>query len=62
MFKETGIQLSFSVNDIENAKEFYTKTLGLEVSEMNGLLNLHRGRNRYIDISKTQSYSCTLRY
>ena len=41
MFKETKAFSSFSVNDIGNAKEFYTKTLGLEVSEMNGLLNLH---------------------
>lgn len=31
----------FSVNDIEKAKEFYGKTLGLEVSESNGLLMLH---------------------
>lgn len=31
----------FSVNDIEKAKEFYGKTLGLEVSESNGLLTLH---------------------
>ena len=30
-----------SVNDIEKAKEFYGKTLGLEVSESNGLLTLH---------------------
>jgi predicted enzyme related to lactoylglutathione lyase len=41
MFKNTKAFSSFSVNDIGNAKEFYTKTLGLEVSEMNGLLNLH---------------------
>jgi predicted enzyme related to lactoylglutathione lyase len=31
----------FSVKDIEKAKEFYGKTLGLEVSESNGLLTLH---------------------
>ena len=31
----------FSVNDIEQAKEFYGKTLGLEVSESHGLLTLH---------------------
>lgn len=30
----------FSVNDIQKAKEFYGRTLGLEVSESNGLLNL----------------------
>ncbi|MGZ3553247.1 MAG: VOC family protein [Vulcanimicrobiaceae bacterium] len=31
----------FSVNDIQNAKEFYGRTLGLEVSEEHGLLTLH---------------------
>ena len=31
----------FSVNDIEKAKEFYSRTLGLKVSETNGLLTLH---------------------
>jgi len=31
----------FSVNDIQKAKEFYGQTLGLEVSESNGLLTLH---------------------
>ena len=31
----------FSVNDIEKAKEFYGRTLGLKVSETNGLLTLH---------------------
>jgi predicted enzyme related to lactoylglutathione lyase len=31
----------FSVDDIQNAKEFYSRTLGLEVSESNGLVTLH---------------------
>ena len=31
----------FSVNDIEKAKEFYGRTLGLKVSESNGLLTLN---------------------
>jgi catechol 2,3-dioxygenase-like lactoylglutathione lyase family enzyme len=31
----------FSVDDIKKAKEFYGGTLGLEVSEANGLLTLH---------------------
>ena len=31
----------FSVNDTQKAKEFYGQTLGLEVSESNGLLTLH---------------------
>jgi catechol 2,3-dioxygenase-like lactoylglutathione lyase family enzyme len=31
----------FSVNDTQRAKEFYSRTLGLEVSESHGLLKLH---------------------
>jgi predicted enzyme related to lactoylglutathione lyase len=31
----------FSANDIKKAKEFYGRTLGLKVSESNGLLTLH---------------------
>lgn len=34
---------SFSVNDVPKAKEFYGKTLGLDVSESSGLLRLHLG-------------------
>ncbi len=41
MFKETKAFSGFSVNDIQKAQAFYSQTLGLEVSEMNGLLNLH---------------------
>jgi predicted enzyme related to lactoylglutathione lyase len=33
----------FSTNDLAKAKEFYGQTLGLEVSEENGLLTLHVG-------------------
>lgn len=31
----------FSVNDLHKAKEFYGQTLGLDVSEENGMLHLH---------------------
>jgi len=31
----------FSVNDIAKAKDFYGRTLGLEVSESHGMLSLH---------------------
>ncbi|MGH2392946.1 MAG: VOC family protein [Gemmatimonadota bacterium] len=31
----------FSVDDLQKAKEFYGQTLGLEVSEAHGLLNLN---------------------
>ncbi len=41
MFKNTKAFSGFSVNDMQKAKEFYSRTLGLEVSEMNGLLFLN---------------------
>lgn len=33
----------FSVDDLQKAKEFYSKTLSFDISEMNGLLSLHIG-------------------
>jgi catechol 2,3-dioxygenase-like lactoylglutathione lyase family enzyme len=33
----------FSTNDIARAKEFYEQTLGLEVTEEEGMLTLHLG-------------------
>jgi catechol 2,3-dioxygenase-like lactoylglutathione lyase family enzyme len=41
MFRNTKAFSGFSVNDIQKAKQFYGETLGLEVSETQGLLNLH---------------------
>ena len=41
MFKDTKAFSGFSVDDIEKAKDFYSRTLGLKVSQENGLLNLH---------------------
>jgi catechol 2,3-dioxygenase-like lactoylglutathione lyase family enzyme len=41
MFKDTNAFSGFSVDDLQKAKEFYSQTLGLEVSEMNGFLELH---------------------
>jgi len=47
MFKTTKAFSGFSVNDLNRAKEFYGKTLGLDVEEvMNGnvlQLNIHGG-------------------
>jgi catechol 2,3-dioxygenase-like lactoylglutathione lyase family enzyme len=40
MFKNTKAFSGFSVDDLEKAKQFYGETLGLEVSEENGLLGL----------------------
>ncbi len=41
MLEKSKAFSGFSVNDTQKAKEFYGRTLGLEVSESNGLLNLH---------------------
>ena len=41
MFKNTKAFSGFSVDDVPKAKEFYGQTLGLEVSEASGMLELH---------------------
>jgi predicted enzyme related to lactoylglutathione lyase len=41
MLQKSKAFSSFSVNDIQSAKEFYSRSLELEVSESNGLLSLH---------------------
>jgi predicted enzyme related to lactoylglutathione lyase len=41
MLRDSKAFSGFSVNDIQKTKEFYGQTLGLEVSESNGLLTLH---------------------
>lgn len=41
MFAKTKAFSSFSVDDVDMAKTFYGETLGLEVSEENGMLTLH---------------------
>ena len=41
MFRDTQAFSGFSVNDISKAKAFYAQTLGLDVSEENGMLHLH---------------------
>jgi catechol 2,3-dioxygenase-like lactoylglutathione lyase family enzyme len=40
MFRDTKAFSGFSVDDIPKAKEFYGGTLGLDVSEENGMLGL----------------------
>lgn len=45
LFKEARSFSSFSVNDLQRAKEFYSQTLGLEVSETPEGLELHTGNN-----------------
>jgi catechol 2,3-dioxygenase-like lactoylglutathione lyase family enzyme len=41
MFNDTQAFSGFSVNDIPRAKQFYGETLGLNVTEENGMLMLH---------------------
>lgn len=40
MLKDSHVFSGFSSNDIPKAKEFYGKTLGLDVTEDNGMLTL----------------------
>ncbi len=49
MLKESKAFSGFSVNDIQKAKDFYGRTLGLQVSESHGLLTLQlAGSNKVI--------------
>src|ERR1700694_3200650 len=46
MFEHTKAFSGFSVNDIPTARQFYAETLGLRVSEANGMLTLHIAGDR----------------
>ncbi|AXE84225.1 VOC family protein [Streptomyces sp. Go-475] len=48
MFGETKAYSGFSVDDIDAARDFYGDTLGLRVSEDNGMLFLHIAGDRDI--------------
>lgn len=41
MFKETRAFSGFSTDDLQKAQEFYGQTLGMDVSEDHGMLQLH---------------------
>ncbi|MBA3433944.1 MAG: VOC family protein [Actinobacteria bacterium] len=43
MFKDTKAFSGFAVNEVPRAKQFYGETLGLNVSEENGMLQLNLG-------------------
>jgi catechol 2,3-dioxygenase-like lactoylglutathione lyase family enzyme len=43
MFKDANAFSGFSVDDVQRAKEFYGRTLGLEVAELNDMLELRLG-------------------
>jgi catechol 2,3-dioxygenase-like lactoylglutathione lyase family enzyme len=44
--KDTRAFSGFAVNDLQKAREFYSETLGLNVSEANDLLTLHLAGDR----------------
>jgi catechol 2,3-dioxygenase-like lactoylglutathione lyase family enzyme len=46
MLAKTKAFSGFAVDDIAKAREFYGETLGLQISEANGLLTLHLGGDR----------------
>lgn len=48
MFRETRAFSGFSTDDLQKAKEFYGQTLGLDVSEDHGMLQLHIAGGRDI--------------
>ena len=48
MFGNTKAFSGFAVDDIEKARQFYAETLGLEVTEENGMLTLHIAGDRPI--------------
>jgi len=46
MFEHTRAFSGFSVDDIPKAKQFYSETLGIRVSEEHGMLHLHIAGDR----------------
>jgi catechol 2,3-dioxygenase-like lactoylglutathione lyase family enzyme len=46
MLEHSRAYSGFSVDDIQKARQFYGETLGLRVSEQNGMLTLHTAGDR----------------
>ena len=60
MLKESKAFSGFSVNDIQKAKDFYGRTLGLQVSESHGLLTLQlAGGNKILIYPKVNHAPAT---
>ena len=60
MLSDSKAFSGFSVNDTQKAKQFYGQTLGLEVSESNGLLTLHlAGDNKVLIYPKPNHVPAT---
>jgi len=60
MLKESKAFSGFSVNDIQKTKDFYGRTLGLQVSESHGLLTLQlAGGNKVLIYPKVNHAPAT---
>jgi catechol 2,3-dioxygenase-like lactoylglutathione lyase family enzyme len=60
MLKESKAFSGFSVNDIQKPKDFYGRTLGLQVSESHGLLTLQlAGGNKVLVYPKVNHAPAT---
>lgn len=57
MLKNAKAFSSFSVADIPQAKDFYSKILGLEVGEEDGMLQLHTSDNAPILVYPKQNHT-----
>ena len=57
MFTDTKAFSGFAVDDVEKAREFYGDTLGLEVSEENGMLTLHIAGDRATLVYPKESHT-----
>src|SRR5579885_1946575 len=50
MFKDSQAFSGFSEDDLEQARAFYSETLGLPVDDANGALRLHLGTGAQVDV------------
>jgi catechol 2,3-dioxygenase-like lactoylglutathione lyase family enzyme len=60
MFADTKAYSGFAVDDLQRAKEFYTETLGLRMSDLdpeNGLMALHISGSRDILVYLSPSHT-----
>ncbi|REF00126.1 VOC family protein [Thermomonospora umbrina] len=57
MFESTKAFSGFSVDDIPAAKRFYGETLGLRVTEENGMLTLHIAGDRPILVYPKENHT-----
>ena len=56
MFKDTNAFSGFSVDDVPRAKQFYGETLGLNVTEEHGMLDLHLGGGAHVLVYPKNSH------